>query len=525
MLRLINKTLLYPVLHYVESHYRHAGLPSLFFRKEPHILFDMPRRLDPGQDLPVFCIIKDADRFPVTIKSILIKTHGGKLLYHEDCDIRVKDFIYYHLCLIPRELLKPYAGHPLDIIPGIEIAFNNKIRRIIVHNYKQLSHLPLKVFIAEKPLPGSDMYLWSDLHTHSIYTHNQVEFGAPISVIAQMSSAFGLPAAAITDHSFDLDDAMGIYHQPDKTLPRWHALQNDINTEQDFIFISGEEISCGNDKHKNVHLLVYNYSQYIYGDDDNSGGNTLQRPTISYQEIFTRTLNQASVFAAHPAEKTHLIHNLLLHRGNWDIPRTRDVHGFQIFNGFIDKHTRKALRQWTENLIRGRKQYIIAGNDAHGNFNRLQKVVIPNLLLSENTDHYYGRQRTGLLQADSRTSAIEAISNGRMIVSNSYSLRCEIENVQHDRFILGDHAQGNNLKIHLQVQSNSEYGPFKHVRVYFGNFQQQKEILLWHNSSMRFNLKKTISFKPSAPGYIRVGVTDRYSAWKRFAFSNPIWIN
>ncbi|MDZ7821485.1 MAG: hypothetical protein U5N26_06545 [Candidatus Marinimicrobia bacterium] len=107
--------------HYVETHYRYAGFPSLFGKKAPHILFDMPRRLEPGQDLPVYCIIKDADHYPLQILSFEVKTQGGKTLYSESCNFSVNTFIFHHLCCIPRQKLEAYKGFPLHLIPEVRV--------------------------------------------------------------------------------------------------------------------------------------------------------------------------------------------------------------------------------------------------------------------------------------------------------------------------------------------------------------------------------------------------------------------
>jgi hypothetical protein len=525
MLRSLNQLMIPFRLSYVESNYRHPGFPSLFFRKNANIVFDMPRRLEPGEDLPLGCIIKNADRYPLTLLSLRISTSGGKILYQEDLNKEVNTLFYHHLCLIPHAAVKAYSGHPLDIIPELTIRHKKMIRHIRVHNYKQLSRLPLKVYIAREKLPGSDKYLWCDLHTHSTHTHNQMEFGAPVPLIARFSKAFGISAASVTDHSFDLDDAVGSYHQPDPSLPRWHALNKEITAEKDLIFIPGEELSCSNGKHKNVHLLVYDHPDFIYGDDDNSSGRTGQRPKLLYNDVYEKLQKGASVFAAHAAEKAALPHRILLHRGNWHIPSTRDVHGFQIFNGMIDRHVRRAIQLWTNNLLRGWEQFIIAGNDTHGNFNRLQRVKIPNFLLSEDPNHYYGLQRTGLLNAHDRESASDALRKGRMIVSNSYALECRLINEQGERFILGDHAKGKTFEICIKATSSDEYGPFREVRVWYGRPGEQKEQLIFSSSKMRYELEETVRFSPPGPGYIRAEVLDRPFVWKRFAFSNPIWLN
>ena len=73
-----NLLTLLPILGYAETHYRFTGLPSLIYRRQPEIIFDLPRRLQPGADLPVVLLIKDADRFPVSVHTITANLKQGK---------------------------------------------------------------------------------------------------------------------------------------------------------------------------------------------------------------------------------------------------------------------------------------------------------------------------------------------------------------------------------------------------------------------------------------------------------------
>ena len=50
------------MLTYAEIHYRPFGIPSLVYRKQPEILFDAPRRVAPGNPIPLFILIKDAEQ-------------------------------------------------------------------------------------------------------------------------------------------------------------------------------------------------------------------------------------------------------------------------------------------------------------------------------------------------------------------------------------------------------------------------------------------------------------------------------
>ncbi len=60
-------------LLYTEMHYRWWPLPSRYFRKEPELLADAPRRVEPGRALPLLLLVKDAHRYPITLERVTVE--------------------------------------------------------------------------------------------------------------------------------------------------------------------------------------------------------------------------------------------------------------------------------------------------------------------------------------------------------------------------------------------------------------------------------------------------------------------
>ena len=61
------------VIMYAELHFRFKWSNSRYFQKEPEILADLPIRIEPGSDIPILLIIKDAHIFPVFLEKVEIK--------------------------------------------------------------------------------------------------------------------------------------------------------------------------------------------------------------------------------------------------------------------------------------------------------------------------------------------------------------------------------------------------------------------------------------------------------------------
>lgn len=511
-------------INYAEIHYKVPGFPTFIHRKMPEIIFDAPSRLNPGKDLPISLIIKDSHLFPVKLKNLSLCTHGGKMLYKEDLDLSLNSLIFSRIIYIPASLLKDYRNFSLDIVPRLTFEIGGKIRSVRCHNYRQLSHKPLSVYISGDTLPQSSYYAWGDFHVHSFYTHDQVEFGAPLDVISASVKAMGLSLIAVTDHSYDLDDLPGEYVKPDKELTRWNALDKDISeADSSLTFIRGEEISCANEKYKTIHFLVYNHDKYIPGNADSSEDGFFIQSQQRYVDILDELPKTIPTYAAHPAEKPPLGERLFLKRGKWSIKHSPAITGFQIFNGYVDNSVRKAFKEWVSVILSGKRQFLLAGNDSHGNMNKVSEIILPNMFLGEGHRHLLGKHRSGLLYAEDKESAIKALNNGHSIVSNSYSVYISLKDAAGKIYLPGDCCSQGEYSLHLEADSTREFGPFKQIHIFFGSLPHKNEEIILSRKGLSYHIEENKILQLKEAGYIRAAVTD-HSKWTRFAFSNPIWV-
>ena len=174
---------------YAEVHYRPWFVPSLIYMKQPEIVFDAPSRVETGNPIPVFIIIKDADRFPIQINAIVIHViyEGGigRVARFPYGGLKVDSQIWWDsINIIPE-----YKGI-VKIEPYLSLKAGKKRITVRVDNYKGISHGPLSVFVASSPFPGCEGWYHGDIHCHTYYTSDQIEFGAPLEVMALRLSAW-----------------------------------------------------------------------------------------------------------------------------------------------------------------------------------------------------------------------------------------------------------------------------------------------------------------------------------------------
>ena len=114
--------------------------------------------------------------------------------------------------------------------------------KLVVGGWAPDQHHYMRVNVASDPLPSLPGLYLGDTHSHSSYTDNMVESGAPVEATVLAGEAIGLDWNVITDHSFDLRDN----REGTDVNHKWRSLKTDIaNFSTDsYRLILGEEVSC-----------------------------------------------------------------------------------------------------------------------------------------------------------------------------------------------------------------------------------------------------------------------------------------
>ncbi|MGC9364300.1 MAG: hypothetical protein ACP5FZ_07015 [Fidelibacterota bacterium] len=505
-----------PFILYAEMHYRLPFFKGLLYKKQPEIIFDLPRRSETGH-IPVLLLIKDAHWFPVTLEKIVIR-----LMDHEHKpiagDVTVPVGTGVHTKWFTKIITIDAANFQNQWVHLDCFAYlvgGGKAFIVRNDNYPTLSQKSFEIFMDRDPLPKEDGWLWGDLHVHSSYTEDQVEFGVPPDCYRPLGRTMGLSFCAVTDHSYDLDDSPDSWTVQDPDLRKWQRLLNDIHdlnrSNRDFILIPGEEVSVDNGFGRTVHMNVLNDPHFHCGSGDGMEKSLGQVTESHYATVLDTIPDQSLAFAAHPFEKPPFWHHLLIHRGIWN---RRDYHprlaGFQILNGKPagDFETGKAF--WISQLLKGRRQLIYAGNDSHGNFNRFRQVLIPLLLMHEHQHQIFGQNLTGI-KADLDNGVqgiIDALKGENVIISDGPFLSLE--------------SAADNI-VTINARSTPYFGTLDQLTVFIGNVKAVRETVFrqetYHAGELQSRFDLTVENMPEK-AYLRAELTTLNG---HFALTNPIW--
>jgi hypothetical protein len=415
-----------------------------------------------------------------------------------------------HVFLFPLERGKLQNGY-CSITCTVRVRRGRREQTIINDNFATSSKLPFSCFLAQESLPGYKSCSYGDLHAHSQFSQSHVEFGPPIEVIDVLAKCYGADFTAVTDHSYDLACSIRNYLKPDQGLERWKLI-NEETSRSGFktAMLLGEEISCLNSNNKAVHLCGFGVRQYIRGTVDGARKNTSKDQQVSIDEAIALIHKQEGVaFAAHPGSRAGFMQRIFLKRGIWkenDIPPTLD--GFQAVNNGFGRTWHRAKALWIKELLKGKKISLIAGNDAHGDFNRYRYLSIPFVQIKEMFDRYYCAAMTGTYEkVTNQRQLIDILKKGSTFVTTGPMLCISSSDVVSDCLIGKNQCVIENDSITLIVESSEEFGEPRRVRLYWGSHASGKEQLFFgkylKNCGVSAILKVPVSSIKNQKGYLR----------------------
>jgi len=409
------------------------------------------------------------------------------------------------------------------------------------------SHSHFNVTITTDSLPTILSWHPGDIHYHSSYTDNYVEFGFPIEATVEAGKAIGLDWNAITDHSFDVRDS--------KTADpnhKWNALKRDVNTycTESYKLILGEEVSCYGHEinykivppHRGViHFLVLGMENFtningtgidfIPGEFDEDLIETGDQ-TLNIEDVISIVNSQGGVsYAAHP-EGHRESYNAILGRVPWII-EDYDLVGYNGLQVWNEKKTQSnnweiqrdaGLEQWIRQLTKQERKdvFIAGGSDAHGDFSHATTIL-------GSSDNAFGKVRTYVYTRTlSNDGILNALENGHSIMTDGPLVIFIIENEYGENAIIGDEITGGDFQLSIRWKSTSEFGNVTSIHVYQGIVGEtdEEEITGYrlspnslHGMKVFYNLSSKIPMSKTA--YIRLEAsTDMGNR----AYTNPIWI-
>jgi hypothetical protein len=386
----------YPELHYAPLGRRLSRL----WQPWPELFLDLPWRVDAGRPLPLLAVWADARRFPVRLLRLeltLVSPRGQVERRAADLDLRldgqVGGAVLERLVLEGAGLWQVWADVELERLPGgvgvagQRLRFRNQLA-------PGLPEDPLTCRVDAAPPPRLPGLVACDIHVHSSATRDMVEFGPPPDLLREAAAVLGVDAFALTDHSYDLDDAPDDWSRNDPSLPVWHAQQEWIraaNATPGPFVLDGEECSVGGDAGGVLHLLLLHPPQFVAGSADGGEGVWPRRPEWRLSGLLEALEGSGCLpVAAHSAEVPGRSERWLLRRRAWSADELRRVPALQALSGGRGPWRDDALAGWVDCLRAGGRPTLLAGSDSHGAFSLDRRVRRPLWRLEQDAGRRFG---------------------------------------------------------------------------------------------------------------------------------------
>jgi len=404
-------------LRYAETHFKFKLPWSLLFKPWPEIIFDAPFQFVPGVEPTLWIVVRDADRFPTTLRTAEISlkniidnaagtTQQPNISISKELNIDVHEqmqFIPFPLGEIPAGTYEAHCK--------LTVEREGKTQTFERWNLPRLKQAPLRFKVLNDFPPTAPGYVTGEMHCHTHYSADHVEYGATPAVLQQAAKAVGLDFVSCTDHAYDFAFTQEDYtKEAASPVPRFQKLREEIaalpleNEKGEImpLLLAGEEVSAGNSKGENVHMTVLAPDGYLPGLGDCGRYWLENRPTRSIKQILNDT--EAHCFAAHPFQQMGLLEKFVFRRGYWkpedlniankSAEKKHSIRGIQFWNGIRDEGFKLGREFWINELGKGNYLLPIGGNDAHGDLNGMTAVDLPLISLKHTRAHIFGNVRT-----------------------------------------------------------------------------------------------------------------------------------
>jgi hypothetical protein len=433
---------------YAETHFKFRLPWSLLYRPWPEIIVDAPFQFIPGAEPTLWIVVRDAHRFPTLIEKMDVEISSKDLA--DVVNSAVANFMPNRTIDLNIRATEQFGFYPVNLgaLPAgnceirckvtarrIDTSTNgttDKVRTFARWNLPGLKPAPLKIQVLAQDPPKAPGFIAGEMHCHTRYSCDHVEHGASPAVLQQAAKAIGLDFVSCTDHAYDFAFSEEDYtKEAPSPAPRFQALRDEIASLPSGkgmpLLLAGEEVSAGNSKGENVHMLALAPDGYLPGLGDCGRYWLDNKPTMKIPQLLQAT--GAHCFAAHPFQQMGLLEKFIFRRGYWshkdlNLDAAHKIRGLQFWNGIRDEGFKLGREFWIEELGKGNFLLPIGGNDAHGDLNDTTSVATPLCTLRHTRDHIFGKVRTVVspprLTSDESTAITQEALNEAFAGDNCY---------------------------------------------------------------------------------------------------------
>ncbi|MDA1193415.1 MAG: CehA/McbA family metallohydrolase, partial [Candidatus Poribacteria bacterium] len=204
---------------------------------------------------------------------------------------------------------------------------------------------------------------------------------------------------------------------------------------------------------------------------------------------------------------------------------TQPLDGWELWNTNSDANFRRAREEWIARLLAGIRKPVIAGSDAHGDFNRGRSTIAPFFTVGDCFDEAFGRPRTAVYTPDdSQETLCESMRGGNIVMTNGPLAVMRTEDSEGNVAVMGERLRADAVTVRVNAVSTEEFGELSRIVLYVGEVGGgESERVLAEDAG--FLKETTAKLRVSRSSYIRLEAEATRDGETTYALTNPIWID
>ncbi|MBN1761248.1 MAG: hypothetical protein JW863_23185 [Chitinispirillaceae bacterium] len=224
-----------------------------------------------------------------------------------------------------------------------------------------------------------------------------------------------------------------------------------------------------------------------------------------------------------------MLQRLFLNRGEWsEVDLQNEIDGIQALNSGFSQAWKRAKILWLKMLTDARKVPLLAGNDAHGDFNRYRAVQTPFLSIYENFQRFMGYGKTGIYGTGNSAGEIfQKIKDGATFISTGPYISINYSE-SHGDYAVGNQNTGKSgSRLFVHSVSTLEFGRLHTLSVFYGYSSSPEKLLFAteFDAEMYENVSPIDGVPLLSASYIRAEITTRCGNGDIFrAYTSACWL-
>jgi hypothetical protein len=174
---------------------------------------------------------------------------------------------------------------------------------------------------------------------------------------------------------------------------------------------------------------------------------------------------------------------------------------------------------------------VLAGDDAHGNFNRFRQIRVPFFKIHEKNEQLFGKMRTGVFtQSLTEDGILKALRIGQSVITDGPVVNLLLDSQNSYISSLGKNYRTGKYSIRLIANTSIEFGTIDHIEVFKGHIGLSQEFMIISEKPLQcYSINKMYEMEIKEKCYLRAEIwtssSNSNDGQSHYCITNPLWFS